>query len=144
MKTPYDSAMRVQQQQVDSARVAITRQISQIDTIDREKQSVVAAMQREIEIAMQQTGLPSEAYRARMRALHQRLKDERAEADARLVKLRSDATVVFGELRAIEGVADRYRNEEEMVAARTEQARADDFAAAAFIKATAGRRRNSG
>ncbi|WOK37749.1 hypothetical protein [Sphingomonas sp. C3-2] len=143
MKTPYDSALRIRQSEIDDVRVAISVQVNQLTQIENSKAVVETRIQRETEIAAGDALMSSFAFVQRMRAERARLNSDKVKADTRLGQLRTEAVAAYGALRAIETAADSFRAEAESELARAEQTRSDDFAATAFVRRQAGMRRNA-
>jgi hypothetical protein len=132
--TPFDTALRIHRREVDTVKVAIGAEVERIVTIETRTRAHDARMHEERALAH---ALPfsSDAWSARMKADRTRLKEAATQAEARLGQLRAQALEVFGTMRAIEGAAERYRNEAERTAALAEQGAIDDLAAARFLKA---------
>lgn len=132
MKTPYDTAIRVNQREIDQMRVAITLEIEQLVTIEAAQVGADAAMQHEQAAAFDAPLLSTHGYLARMRATRARLADDKLVADARLTQLRDRAAAAYGTARAIEDAARQYREAAIRVQANSEQSELDDLAGASF------------
>ncbi len=135
MKTPYDGALRVQQRAIDDVRVAINIEVSQLVQVESSARAVEAAVVRESQVAADDPMMSTFAYVSRMRAERVRLDQEGKVIAGRLDRLRAEAVAAYGSFKAIDGAAGRYRAEEERAVANAEQARADDFSGAAFLRA---------
>lgn len=135
MKTPYDTALRALQREVDELRTSIGAATNQLARIETMRQTVDDAIRDEAALAAADWTFSPQAYLARARAERVRLAEERLAADARLEALRHEAMESYGSLRAIEGAAATYREEAERYAATAEQGRIDDFAGARFARA---------
>lgn len=141
MKTPYDTAMRIQQSEVDDVRVAINIQVNQLVQVESARSAVDAALVRESAVAVDEALLPSFAYVARMRAERARLTQDQAVIDARLGQLRTRAVAAYSSLKAIESAADGFRAEAERQSSNAEQTGIDDLAASALVRNRAAARR---
>lgn len=132
--TPFDTALRIHRREVDTVKVAIGAEVERIATIDTRTRAHDAQMREERALAY---GMPfsSDAWNARMKADRVRLQEAGRVAEIRLGQLRTQAIEAFGTMRAIEGAAERYRDEAERVAAVAEQGAIDDIAAARFLLA---------
>jgi hypothetical protein len=143
MKTPYDTALRVQQREIDDMRVAINVQVNVLNQVERSREAVNEKIVSEAAIAASDIGMSSHAYIARMRAEQSRLSNDQAAISARLGQLRSKAVAAYGAFRAVETAADGFRDEAVRASANAEQAGMDDFAAVSFINARRSARRAS-
>ena len=135
MKTPYDTAMRVRQREVDQISAAISAESNALAQTERRGEEVSAAMRREAELAAGDFGLSAHAYLLRQRAERQRLAQDRLAITGRLEHMRSQAVEAFSSLRAIENAAAAYREEAARAEASAEQAEVDDRSAAAVAAA---------
>lgn len=135
MKTPYDTAMRVQRREIDAMGVAINVQVNLLNQIETARDEARVDMQREADVAAGDIGLSSHAYMERIRAEQQRLTRDGAVQSARLDQMRSKAAAAYGAFRAIEVAAEGFREEAGRRSASAEQAGLDDNAAVAFLKA---------
>ena len=135
MKTPYDTAVRVQQRGVDDMRLAISAETGRLTQVEASRQAIEAAILHEGTAASEDPMMSTFAYRSRMQAQRLRLEADKALIRQRLDSLRDQAAAAYGSLRAIESAADTYRQDESRAAANAEQARVDDFASAAFLRA---------
>ena len=142
MKTPYDSAMRIQQREIDDVRVAINVQVNQLVQVESSRAAVEAAMEREAAVAAGDVMFSSHAYVARMCAEKARLARDQAMIDAQLVGLRSKAVAAYSSFKAIETAADGFRETADRAIANAEQTHIDDFAATAFVQARQTTRRS--
>lgn len=134
MRTPFDTALRIQQREVDALRVAIGAEADRLGALHRASEEQAATETRERRAA-QGLGLPTDAWTARMKAERERLDSETRAAETALAELRAQAADVYGKLRALQGAANRYREAAEQAAAAAEQAQIDDIAAARFSRA---------
>ncbi|MBH0111914.1 hypothetical protein I5E68_02975 [Novosphingobium sp. YJ-S2-02] len=130
MKTPYDTAMRVRQREVDQISAAISAEANALAQTERRGEEVSAAMRREADLAAADFGVSAHAYLARQRAERQRLAQDRVAISGRLETMRAKAVEAFSSLRAIENAAAAYRAEAERIEASAEQAEVDDRSAA--------------
>ncbi|NWK98907.1 hypothetical protein DM806_25235 [Sphingobium lactosutens] len=134
MKTPYDTAMRVQRREIDAMGVAINVQINLLNQIETARDEAHASIQREADVAAGDLGLSSHAYMERIRAEQQRLKRDGAVQNARLDQMRGKAAAAYGAFRAVEVAAEGFREDANRRSANAEQAGVDDSAAVAFLK----------
>lgn len=132
--TPYDTALRIQRREVDTVKVSISVEVERIATLSTEIEAHALRLREERALARAMP-FASDAWTARMRAERTRLDEATRQAQVRLGRLRAQAVEAYGTMRAIEGAAERYRDEEEHGAAIAEQARSDDVAAARFLAA---------
>lgn len=132
--TPFDTALRIQRREVDTVKVAIGAEVERIATIESHTVAHDARMSEERALAYD---LPfaSDAWVAKMKAQRNQLREAATHAEARLGQLRDQAIEAYGTMRAIEGAAERYRDEAERTAALAEQGAIDDLAAARFLQA---------
>lgn len=134
MKTPYDGAVRIRQNEMDDVRVAIGTQLSELNHIENMQRAVEARIRRESEVAAEQTLIPSDAYARKMRAERVRLTRDKAVADEQLTVLRTQAVAAYGALHVLQTAMGNFRTEAEAEIERAEQSRSDDFAATAFVR----------
>lgn len=134
MKTPYDGAVRIRQNEMDDVRVAIGTQLSALNHIENLQVAVETRIKRESEVAAEQTLIPSDAYARRMRSERARLTRDKAVADEQLTVLRTQAVAAYGALHVLETAMGNFRAEAEAEIERAEQTRSDDFAATAFVR----------
>lgn len=135
MKTPYDTAMRVQRREIDAMGVAINVQVNLLNQIESARDEMRGSIVREAGVAAEAFDIPSHAYMERIRAEQQRLARDGAVQGARLDQLRNKAAAAYGAFRAIEVAAEGYKEEAGRRSANAEQAGIDDNAAMAFLKA---------
>jgi len=135
MKTPYDTALRARQREVDDLRTTIggaTRKVAEAEAL---VQTLTETVAREKRIAAGDLVFSPAAYLARARAEASQLHEFRCTANAELDALRQQAMESYGSLRALEGAAEQFRVTAEREAATAEQASVDDFAGARFARA---------
>jgi hypothetical protein len=135
VKTPYDTASRIQQRAVDDVRVAIGAELDRLQSVEETRRAVQNAALREAELAADQPMMSSFAYLARMRSERLRLDGQSQEIGRRIDGLRDAAVAAYGSLRAIETAADGFRSDRDRAAAAAEQAGIDDLSGAAFLAA---------
>lgn len=135
MKTPYDTAMRVQRREIDEMGVTINVQVNLLNQIERAREDAGHTLTRERDLSSRDFTLSSHAYMERIRAEQARLTRDGATQNARLDQLRNKAAAAYGAFRAIEVAADGFREEAERRSANAEQAGIDDNAATSFLKA---------
>jgi hypothetical protein len=141
MTTPYDAALRLRQREMDDMRVSISVEVTQLLALERRRDDVDQTVRVEVALAAGDHAFSAHAFVARMRAQRDALNRERATVDGRLNVLQQQAAEAYGALRAIEGAADRYRDDVSRVAATAEQNQIDDFSAARFTRALRDARR---
>lgn len=134
MKTPYCGALGIRRREVDEIRIAITVAVDRVDGLDARAREIHTTVAAERQLAATDLSLPENGYFLRMRAERARVEAEQAAAAARLDRLRDQAREVYGSMRAIEGAAERYRDEALRRAEAAEQAAADDRAGADFVR----------
>jgi hypothetical protein len=135
MKTPFDTAMRVQRREIDAMGVAINVQVNVLNQIETEREDVQTSIICEADVAAGDLHLSAHAYMERIRAEQSRLNRDGVVQRARLDQMRNKAAVAYGAYRAIEIAAEGYREEGHRRQANAEQAGMDDSAAVAFLKA---------
>lgn len=135
MKTPYDTALRARQRDVDDLRTAIGGATQRLHEVETQAQAICEAMTRESRLAAGNWTFSPAPYLARARAERERLSEARRLADAELEALRYRARESYGSLRALEGAAEGYRDQAHRDAASAEQAGVDDIAGARFARA---------
>jgi hypothetical protein len=134
MKTPYDTALRARQREVDDLRTSIGHAVQRLAEVETQRETIAEAMVQESKIAAGDWTFSPAPYLARARAVREHLVEAERAADAELAALRHQAIESFGSLRAIETAADLYRHEAARTAAAAEQAGVDDFAGARFAR----------
>jgi hypothetical protein len=145
MNTPYDTALRIAERQLDTIRTAIGLAVEELARIERAHQAAEAAMRREIVLAGDDPRLTTEHFFVRARAARARLGEDRHAAQARLEGLRVKAVDYYGSHTALDGAASGYRAADVHQAAVAEQAMLDDIAASRRPRSrAAGRLRRAG
>ena len=134
MKTPYDTALRALQREVDEMRTAISEAANQLVEIESVRQLLSDTIQHEANLMALNWSLSADGYLARARIERERLAGERRAAEMRLDGLRRQAMESYGSLRVMEGAAEGWREQADRTAATAEQARSDDFAGARFAR----------
>lgn len=134
MKTPFDTAQRVQQRTVETMRVAISVEVERHGLLERESSALVESIARERSVGQAAGWLTSDAWLARVRAERARLHQEARGAEARLATLRAQAAEAYGAMRVIDGAVDRHREEALRIEETGEQGRLDDMAAARLAR----------
>ncbi|MFS0850806.1 hypothetical protein AB3M93_15265 [Novosphingobium panipatense] len=134
MKTPYDTAMRVRQRDLDEVSAAIRREARELGQVEREQARMRAAVRDEALLATADVTLISPGWQRRVQNAQQSLSDRQAELQHRLEALREVAIDGYGVLRGIETAAQDYRADLGRKVAAAEQATSDDMSAAAFLK----------
>lgn len=134
MKTPYCGALGIQRREVDQIRIAISVAVDRADTLAARAQEIRCTVEAERALAAADWALPENRYFARMRAERARVAAEKAAADARLDQLRDKAREAYGSMKAVEGAAERFREDATRALDAAEQAALDDRAAADFIR----------
>jgi flagellar biosynthesis chaperone FliJ len=134
MKTPYDTAVRLQKRAMEDVRLAISVQVSQIVQIERSRATIGETLCREAGIAAAHHGLNSHAYLERMRAQRAKLAADTETADAQLRQLRAKAVAAYGGFHAVETAAERYRDHMAGEISKAEQGHLDDLATASFVR----------
>lgn len=140
MRTPFDTAQRVQQRAVETVRVAISVEVEYHSRIERESDALVQSIARERAVGQAAGWLTTDAWLARMRAERERLEHEARSVEARLATLRGQAAEAYGSMRVIDGAVERHRDELVRTEEASEQGRLDDIAAARLARSRAARR----
>lgn len=134
MRTPFDTAQRVQQRAVETVRVAISVEVERHSVIERESESLAQSVARERAVGHAVGWLTTDAWLARMRAERERLQHEARSVETRLATLRAQAAEAYGSMRVIDGAVDRHRDEMARAQEASEQGRLDDIAAARLAR----------
>ncbi|MES1973664.1 MAG: hypothetical protein V4472_14495 [Pseudomonadota bacterium] len=129
MRTPFDTALRVQHRAVETIRVAISLEIAKQGDLEQVEGRLVDQVRSETALAARFALPASSEWLARMRARRHQLRGEVEASGVRVAALRAKAAEAYGAMRAIEDAADRHRDAAEREAEATEQARLDDFSA---------------
>jgi hypothetical protein len=135
MKTPFDTALRLQQREIDRVGMAIGAETGKLVSIEKARENTIATAVAEVHAAAIDPMMSSFAYVSRMRTLRERLEQDRAATAARLDSLRDEAIDVFGSKRAMETAAESFRAAETRAAAAAEQSMVDDISTAALLRA---------
>jgi flagellar export protein FliJ len=135
MKTPYDTAMRVQRRELDAMGVTINVQVNVLNQIETAQEELRTSVLREVDVAASDLGMSCHAYMERVRAEQDRLTRDGAAQRVRLDQLRHQAAAAYGSYRAIEIAAEGYREDANRRDANAEQTSIDDGSVAAFLKA---------
>lgn len=133
MRTPYCAAIGLQRREVDQLRISIGVEAGRLAEVERRRTQIDADMSRERNVAAAAFEVPATAYFSLMRAERTRLEESQRTIDARVTQLRSQAREAYGSLSAVEGAADRYRDEETRRVESAEQAAMDDRSATSFL-----------
>jgi flagellar export protein FliJ len=144
VKTPFDSATRALQREIDDMRTSIGDATRTLGQIEEKSEELRAAVRREAEVAAEDWRVPSHHYQAHARTQRQMLAGIQHTAEQRLDSLRDQAIESYGSLSALEGAADRFRDEFNRAIASAEQAAVDDFAGALFARRLRSTRKPSG
>jgi predicted nucleic acid-binding Zn-ribbon protein len=128
---------------MDEMRVSIRAQLERLASLEQHSQAIDGSIHRERDLVDIMLGVSPAAYLSRMRAEREAIARNRSAAEGDLAVLQTQATQAFGELRAIEGAAERHRDDRARVKATAEQGQLDDFSAAQFARMHAEKRRSS-
>ncbi|MFA6123711.1 MAG: hypothetical protein WCS75_05925 [Sphingomonas sp.] len=139
MRTPFDTAQRVQHRAVETVRVAISVEVERHSRIESESDALVESIARERAMGHAAGWISTDAWLARMRAERARLQNEARSAEARLAALRAQAAEAYGAMRVIDGAVDRHQEEALRIEEVSEQGRLDDMAAARLMRSKAAR-----
>jgi hypothetical protein len=126
VKTPYDTALRVTDRQLDQVRAAIGQAIDELQRVEQAQREIDAAMRRESVASGSDHRMLTEHFFVRARADRQRLRERRALAHAQLEELRRQAVDCYGSRTAIENAAGTFREEALRLKANAEQMANDD------------------
>lgn len=144
MKTPYDTAMRIRQREIDDVRVSISIQVNQLVRVESSLDAAERSVAREGASAATDPMMSTYGYITRMHAERTRLDADRKVIGQQLDRLRGQAATAYGSLSAMETAADRHREDETRLVESAEQSRIDDFAAIGFLRARRARTSWSG
>lgn len=141
MKTPFDSALRVQRRAVDDIRIGLHAEAGKISAVTAACAAIEQRLYREAGIAVADLTIGSFAYANRLRTQRRNLKVEEQQINRRLDALRDFALAASGQLRAIEVAAEDFGNAEMRRERGSEQAEADDLANARLARGSIARSR---
>ena len=109
MRTPFDTALRVQHRAVETIRVAISLEIAKQGDLEQVEGRLVDQVRSETALAARFALPASSEWLARMRARRHQLRGEVEASGVRVAALRAKAAEAYGAMRAIEDAADRHR-----------------------------------
>lgn len=130
MKTPYDSALRVQKRAIDAIRVSLHLELARELAVEVESSALALNMREEATVAALDWQVLAHPYVARQRAERSRLDDDRRRIDISLNSLRGAAMEACGQMQAMAGAATAFATDCMHREASAEQAQSDDFAGA--------------
>lgn len=133
MRTPYCAAIGLQRREVDEIRMSIGMEVTRLSEVEQRQMRVDMEMRQERNVAAVTPDVPATAYFVQMHAERTRLADTQRAIDAKVTQLRAQAREVYGSLNAIEGAAQRYRDDEVRRVEGMEQAASDDRSALDFL-----------
>ena len=140
MKSPLDPAIRLQRRTVDDVRVAIRAELERLSDAETAHQALGQRMLRERALAAQDMFLPGTAWQEKLHRDRAHIEAQRRESEAQLAALRERAAEAFGQMRAMENAADRFREEAEREIESAEQSQLDDISAARMMRTLRKRR----
>ena len=128
MKTPFDSALRVQARAMDAIRLSLFAEVAKEFAIEAEREVLAASMRREAAIAASNWQVTAHPYGQYQRAERRRLDADHRGIKASLGTLRDAAMDACGQMQAITDAATGFTTGQHQREANAEQAHADDFA----------------
>jgi hypothetical protein len=132
MKTPFDSALRVQARTMNAIRLSLLAEIAREHVAEVERTALVADMRREAAVAAVDWQVAAHPYAQYQRAERHRLDHACRGISANLDRLRSSAMDACGQMQAITEAASCFANDQRHREAGAEQSQSDDFAGARF------------
>lgn len=137
MITPFDTVLRLKSRALDELRARLAAQSAERALVQAELAAVAEHYRAELlrPSAGDDRAAPADGFRRLCRARRAALARQLADAEQREAATRPMAAQLLGEHHALCAAAERYRAERRHAAARREQARADDWAGAQFIRA---------
>jgi hypothetical protein len=132
MKTPFDSALRVQARTMNAIRLSLLAELAREHLVEAESAAVAASIRREASVAAIDWQLTAHPYGQYQRTQRQRLENDRRGIHANLERLRGSAMDACGQMQAITEAAAGFADDRRRQEAGTEQAQSDDFSGARF------------
>ena len=134
MKTPYDSALRIRQREIDDLSARIGAEAGLLADLDAALRELDATVDRERAFSAGDLSFSADRYRERMREVRATLEAERAAAGNRLEELRGLAINAISMRRAMETAAELFIDEEIRAEENAIQAGLDDVTTAAVVQ----------
>ena len=132
MKTPYDAAMRWRKLTVDDLRREMAALADERDALQARLAALDARHAQEFDIAGQMPFADFVAYDGRAKLERRRVCDALNALEDRLLAVQEQLTEAFGEYKAFDLAAERFREAARIEAARREQQAFDEIAAQRF------------
>jgi hypothetical protein len=132
MKTPFDSALRVQTRTMNAIRLMLLAELAREHVIEAESAALAASMRSEARVAAVNWQIGAHPYGQYQRTERLRLDTDRRRTHANLDVLRVAAMDACGQMQAITEAAAGFAIDRRRQEAGAEQAQADDFAGARF------------
>jgi hypothetical protein len=132
MKTPFDSALRVQARTLNAIRLSLLAEIAREHLVEAEQAALAVSIRREASVAAVDWQLCAHPYGQHQRTQRQRLDNDRRGIHASLETLRGAAMDACGQMQAITEAATGFANDLRRREAGAEQAQSDDFSGARF------------
>jgi hypothetical protein len=134
MKTPFDTALRLQKRKADDLGAALGGELRALDRSELARQELESEVRQETSIASADPMIPTSPYLVRMKARRLQLARERAAVLERVDCLRAGVGAACGSARAIEIIAKDYRFSRCRAEQSARDLECDDLAAHAFIR----------
>lgn len=137
MKTPFDTILRLRQQELDNLRRDLVQSVQEQKDIVRAITQLSITMLREIEDHSQSSqGFSCDRYLAACRSERTDLQDRLVSVESGLVDLRDQSRALLALVHALENAAERFRHEHQRAASRREQDASDEWALTHHMRAS--------
>ena len=129
MRTPYDTLARLRQRELDEKRLDLAAAEERVQTAAERLQAIEQQSVAQAEVASVLVEFDFSQFRRRLRASAEAAAADRRHAEMGLEAARQRGIEAFIAKKAVDLAADRYREGQELRAARSEQSRLDEIAA---------------
>jgi flagellar export protein FliJ len=126
MATPYDAVIRVRKRESDEAANMLREAVDRLSALERERDAARAAIAMEINNAVADTTVRSDFYLLRMFALIENLAGPISQAETIVDERRDQLLQLLVETKALERVAESYRESRRQSIDSAEQSQVDD------------------
>lgn len=141
MKTPYDPLVRIGTRDVERLRDALRQEMVRVAGLALDGARLADRVREECRLAELDVTLRTDGWVRARQAQAAQIAEQRTEAEAGLTRLRDQALIAYGKLRAAEKAASTYIEKAQTAAEHKEQAEADDLGSARRLLQRKGRTR---
>lgn len=127
MKTPYDPVVRVGTREMEAMRTALRHEMARVAGLARDAAALAIRVRDECALAEGDPQMRTDQWVRARQTQAALITQYRADAEAGLAQLRSQAITAYGRLRAAERAASAYIDETMAEVERKAQAEADDL-----------------